>query len=130
MFDQIQLCVATAVGTAIVMFIGLNRSLGERQIDAPLTRLYAIKDPQFLRAICSVMTPAVVSGNRVEELINGDEIFPAMLEAVGEAKESIGSETYIYWSGSIGAEFSRTFSAAARRGLFSQSSSPRNSSFT
>jgi cardiolipin synthase len=63
------------------------------------------------------MTPAVVSGNRVKELINGDEIFPAMLLAVEEAKSSISFETYIYWSGSIGAEFSHAFSAAARRGV-------------
>jgi cardiolipin synthase len=114
---QILLCIVTALATFVLIFIGLNLSLGKRQITAPLTKLYSVRDAQFLRAICSVMTPAVESGNRVRELLNGDEIFAAMLRAIRRAESTITFETYIYWSGSIGAEFSRLLSAAARRGV-------------
>jgi cardiolipin synthase len=38
-------------------------------------------------------------------LLNGDEIFPAMLDAIRGAKRTITFETYIYWSGRIGDAF-------------------------
>jgi phosphatidylserine/phosphatidylglycerophosphate/cardiolipin synthase-like enzyme len=46
--------------------------------------------------------PSLVDGNRVETLLNGDQIFPAMLAAIRAAKKTITFETYIYWSGDIG----------------------------
>ena len=39
----------------------------------------------------------------VATLLNGDQIFPAMLEAIESAQRSITFETYIYWAGEIGA---------------------------
>lgn len=117
MLFPILLCIGTLLATFLLIFIGLNASLGARQITEPLTKLYSVRDPQFLRAICSVMTPAVESGNRVRELLNGDQIFPAMLAAIRGAKATLTFETYIYWSGSIGAEFSHALAAAARRGV-------------
>ena len=44
-------------------------------------------------------------GNRVERLINGDEIFPAMLKAIREARHSIDFVTFVYWGGAIAEEF-------------------------
>ena len=49
-------------------------------------------------------------------LCNGDEIFPAMLEAIRGATKTICFETFIYWSGSIGREFGEALSERARRG--------------
>ena len=59
----------------------------------------------------------VREGNRLECLKNGDEIFPAMLEAMRAAKHSISLETYIYWSGAIAVEVAETLAEAARRGV-------------
>ncbi len=117
MLEDIFGCLLIILATSVVIFIGLNLGLGERQIDAPLERHYSVRAPQFLRAICSVMMPAIVPGNRVRELLNGDQIFSAMLQAVGGARFTITFETYIYWSGSIGAEFSAALAAASRRGV-------------
>jgi cardiolipin synthase len=50
-------------------------------------------------------------------LENGVEIFPAMLEAIRGAQETICFETYIYWSGDIGREFSDALSERARAGV-------------
>jgi cardiolipin synthase len=58
-----------------------------------------------------------VDGNRAETLLNGDEIFPAMLKAIREAKRTITFETYIYWSGKIGKEFADALSERARSGV-------------
>ncbi len=64
-----------------------------------------------------LLGPALVSGNRIETLLNGNEIFPAMLKAIREAEKTITFETYIYWSGVIGKEFVDTLSEKARQGV-------------
>jgi cardiolipin synthase A/B len=64
-----------------------------------------------------MLGPSITSGNRVTALHNGDEIFPAMLEAIRGASVSITFETYIYWSGEIGREFAHALSERARAGV-------------
>ena len=114
---QALLLLAVILVTVVLTFVGLNVSLGDQQLDAPLEPRYRVRDPQFLRAVCAVLVPSPVSGNHVRELLNGDQIFPAMLQAIRSAKSTVTFETYIYWSGAIGAEFSREFGAAALRGV-------------
>src|ERR1044071_266808 len=41
--------------------------------------LYSVDDPQFARTMGSLLGPALVGGNSVVTLVNGDRIFPAML---------------------------------------------------
>jgi cardiolipin synthase A/B len=59
----------------------------------------------------------LIEGNRVELLLNGVEIFPAMLSAIENAETSINLLSYIYWQGDIAREFADALSAAARRGV-------------
>ncbi|MFC7336802.1 phosphatidylserine/phosphatidylglycerophosphate/cardiolipin synthase family protein [Haloferula chungangensis] len=56
-------------------------------------------------------------GNRIETLVNGDEIFEAMLSAIREARDEILLETYIYWDGQIGRQFAESLAAASQRGV-------------
>jgi cardiolipin synthase len=53
----------------------------------------------------------------VQELVNGDRIFPAMLEAIRGAQRTVLFETFIYWSGAIGTEFAQALSERARAGV-------------
>lgn len=53
-------------------------------------------------------------GNRITVLKNGDEIFPAMLEAIASAQRSIDFVTFVYWKGEIAQKFA---SALAERSL-------------
>ena len=53
----------------------------------------------------------------MSELLNGDEIFPAMLEAIRGRKRTITFETYIYWSGEIGEEFADALTERAAAGV-------------
>lgn len=117
MVSAILFGILAAVFTVFVVFIVLNLTLGDRQIGSRLIRRYSVGDAQFPRAIASVMAPALVPGNRVQALLNGDEIFPAMLGAIRAAKSSITLETYIYWSGSVGSDFSTALEQAASRGV-------------
>lgn len=90
---------------------------GEKQIRYELTHRFGVEDPQFLRSMGQLLGPAIVPGNRVTALQNGDQIFPAMLEAIRGAQQSITFETYIYWSGEIGRQFSDALCDRARAGV-------------
>jgi cardiolipin synthase len=54
---------------------------------------------EFGRLLESLTGSPVRCGNRVQVLRNGVEIFPAMMQAVESAKQTIDFSTYIYWTG-------------------------------
>ena len=108
--------VGVAVALAAVLLM-LNLSLGEKRIEEKLERDYSIDDPQFRRSLSALLGPALVDGNRVDALVNGDEIFPSMLAAIKQARQTITFETYIYWSESIGREFADALQERARAGV-------------
>jgi cardiolipin synthase len=71
-----------------------------------------------LKAASEALTGSVaIEGNRVEVLINGDRIFPSVLEALREAKETINFETYVYWRGEIADELAALLCEKARDGV-------------
>ena len=105
------------VATALLTLLILNLTTGEKKIERRIRPLYGISDPQFLRSMGTLLGPSIQDGNRVQGLLNGDEIFPAMLEAIRSARRTITFETYIYWSGRIGEEFADALSERARAGV-------------
>lgn len=107
----------TVAVTLVLGVLALNFAPSEKQIERQLTRQYDTHDPQFRRSLGVLLGPPILEGNKVEALINGDQIFPAMLEAIRSAQKTITLETYIYWSESIGNEFSKALSERARAGV-------------
>ena len=103
--------------TALVVLLGLNLASRQRSVDRRIGHRYRVEDPQFARAMGSVLGPALVGGNRVTVLRNGDRIFPAMLEAIRGARRTINFETFIYWSGGIGRELASALAERARSGV-------------
>jgi cardiolipin synthase len=89
----------------------------EKEIRLPVRSSYAVEDAQFQRSMSTLLGPALVPGNRVDTLLDGDQIFPAMLEAIRNARRTITFETYIYWSGNVGKEFADALSERARAGV-------------
>jgi cardiolipin synthase len=57
------------------------------------------------------------AGNRVELLVNGEEAYPRMLKAIGEARRSLSLATYIFDNDSAGREFAAALVAASARGV-------------
>jgi cardiolipin synthase len=82
-----------------------------------VAHLYGADDPQFARSMGTLLGPSLLAGNRVRALCNGDEIFPAMLEAIRGARRTITFETYIYWSGEIGRAFADALAERAQAGV-------------
>jgi cardiolipin synthase len=114
------LVLAALIGLAVVVLITillLNLSEPEKRIQKPLRHLYGVGDPQFMRELGTLLGPPVLDGQAVRHLENGDEIFPAMLEAIRGARQSITFETFIYWSGEIGREFREALAERARAGV-------------
>ncbi|CAM2154553.1 cardiolipin synthase A/B [Pararobbsia alpina] len=109
--------IVTVVATLIVVLVFANLSSGEKKVGHNIQRLYGSDDPQFIRSMSQLLGPPVESGNRFAVLVNGDEIFPAMLDAIASARYTITFETFIYWSGEIGAKFAKALSDKARDGV-------------
>ena len=55
-------------------------------------------------------------GNSIEPLINGNEAYPAMLEAIRQAKDHVYLLTYIFNSGEVADSFAKELTAAVQRG--------------
>ena len=109
--------VLAVIGSALLLLVVLNLTSGEKKIEHEIRPLYGVGEPQFVRSMGVLLGPAIVGGNRVTALQNGDEIFPAMLEAIRGATRSISFETYIYWSGQVGREFAEALAERARAGV-------------
>ena len=109
--------ISIALITAAGLLLALNFSAGEKKINQQLPRLYSASDPQFMRAMGGLLGPGIVGGNQVQELLNGDQIFPSMLQAIRSATKTITFETYIYWSGNIGSQFADALAERARAGV-------------
>ena len=107
----------TVFVTLVVILVIANLSSGEKKIEHKIDRLYASDDPQFLRSMGLLLGPPVISGNRFEMLLNGDRIFPSMLEGIRSARKTITFETFIYWSGEIGEQFAQALAEKAREGV-------------
>jgi cardiolipin synthase A/B len=71
----------------------------------------------YRRRVEGLLGMAATEGNRIDVLRNGDEIFPAMLEAIESATRTIDFLTFIYWDGEIGAEFAEALAARAQEGV-------------
>ncbi len=69
------------------------------------------------RTLTSVSGVPTTSGNRLDVLRNGEEIFPSMLAAIEAATVSIDLLTFVYWTGSIGSQFADALGRAATRGV-------------
>ncbi|HET8762140.1 MAG TPA: phospholipase D-like domain-containing protein [Gemmatimonadales bacterium] len=107
----------TAAATLLLVVAAMNFAIPEKRLERRTPHLYAIADPQFRREMSVLLGPSIVAGNRVVALQNGDEIFPAMLEAISSARTSVTFETYIYWSGEIGEAFTEALSERAQAGI-------------
>ena len=109
--------VAAIALTLLAVFVAVNLTTGEEKVERKVERLYGTSDAQFMRVMGTLLGPPVAGGNRYRVLQNGDEIFPALLGAIGRAERSISFETYIYWSGEIGRRFAAALSERAGAGV-------------
>jgi cardiolipin synthase len=76
-----------------------------------------LKSAEFLHLAQATCQTVVHRGNHVTIFRNGDQFYPAMLEAVRSATTSINLECYIFASGTQATLFIEALSARARAGV-------------
>ena len=74
-------------------------------------------EPSFYPTLAAHTDAAIIAGNRVELLLNGDQIFPAMLQAIRSAQKSVTYAQYLYEDGAIAHELAEAFAERCRAGV-------------
>jgi cardiolipin synthase len=72
---------------------------------------------EFLRATEAITMAPLAHGYTIELFINGDEIFPAMLETMAGAQHTLNFLSYLYWSGEIGTRIATALCERAQAGV-------------
>ncbi|HEU4708736.1 MAG TPA: phospholipase D-like domain-containing protein [Methylophilaceae bacterium] len=107
----------TILATTLAVLLVFNLGLGDQQVDKPLNHTYSIEDSEFRHAISRLLGPGLVEGNQIDTLINGEEIFPAMLAAIRSAQKTITLETYIFYPGKTARQFADALIERAQHGV-------------
>lgn len=71
---------------------------------------------EWTRQLAALLGTPPTEGNSVDVLRNGVEIFPAMLTAIEDARQSVDIVTFVYWRGDIARRFATALADAADRG--------------
>ncbi len=107
----------TAVITAVAVLLFINLKNPQKELSYIIKAEEGVTSPHFAKVLGDLMGPPFLPGNHVVGLYNGEQIFPAMLEAIANAKHTIAFESFIYWSGTIGEKFANALTERAKAGV-------------
>jgi cardiolipin synthase len=71
----------------------------------------------FVAGVATFLNDPVFQGGEATLLQNGDQFYPAMLQAIREARDTVNFETYIFEPDEIGQQFLDAFKERARAGV-------------
>ena len=74
-------------------------------------------EPSFFPTLEAYSTAPIVGGNSADVLLNGEEIFPAMLEAIHEARKTITYAQYFYEDGPVARDMAEALAERCRAGV-------------
>jgi cardiolipin synthase len=101
----------------LVVFVVIGLAIAQDQETIRLRSDIAAEDPRAAAYLASLVGAPLTRGNFYDVLTNGDQIFPAMLDAIHKAQRRISLETYVFEDGSVSEQFTSALEAAARRGV-------------
>lgn len=101
---------------ALVIFVFFPRAVG-KPIKKQIQASYGVEDPAFRESVGHLVSAPLLPGNKVTTLINGVQIFPAMLDAIRGAKKTITMENFIFRSGKLSAQLVPLLVEKAQAGL-------------
>jgi cardiolipin synthase len=121
--------VMPVLGPVLYLLMGVNRvQRRAARLRADVVRLrgepLVVSDepsaaplPPLARMLNNVVERPLLAGNAVEELVDGAQAYPAMLEAIEGARSSVMLASYIFHGDGIGARFVDALIGAHRRGV-------------
>jgi cardiolipin synthase len=74
-------------------------------------------DPAFQNSVEAFTGAPIIGGNKVDILLNGEETFPAMVDAIRSAKKSVTFEAYIFRKSRVADELVEAFVTRCRAGV-------------
>src|SRR5947207_5784102 len=107
---------ALATACRFLHFGGCALKMG-KQPGEEIAHIYSARSPEFRQTAVSLLGPNIVPDNNITTLVNGNQIFPAMLSAIRSAKQSINFETYTFWDGEIAHQFTEALAERAQAGV-------------
>lgn len=96
---------------------GVDTFAVEKLIRVPIRTDYSISDPAFTNSIAPLLRAQMLGGNKITDLHNGAQIFPAMLRAITNAQKTITFENFIWRSGHVSDRFIDALTERARAGV-------------
>lgn len=105
------------VGGLVIALAAYFWFTSARLLKEPVRLDYGPHEALFVSAMGPLVGAEFTRGNTVKTLVNGDEFFPAMLEAIRSAKRSITLESYIWTSGYISNKFIEALTERASAGV-------------
>ena len=76
-----------------------------------------IAEPSFRATVVGYAGGTVVGGNRIDVLLNGDEIFPAKLDMIRSARKTITYAQYVFEEGAPAADTAQALAERCRAGV-------------
>ncbi|MBI1735279.1 MAG: cardiolipin synthase B [Candidatus Rokubacteria bacterium] len=77
----------------------------------------AVGEPSFFPTIEALTASPIIGGNTVEVLLNGEEIFPAILDAIRSAERTITYAQYFYEEGPVSRDIAEALAERCRAGV-------------
>jgi cardiolipin synthase len=99
-----------------VLFTVITRA-DERVPEYGLEAGIPVRTAAFTDSLAGLAGTPYQPGNDLQILNNGLAFYPAMLEAVREARQSITMEAYIYWDGEMARQFATAFAERSKAGV-------------
>ena len=85
----------------VAAVVGLALLFAQDQETLHIKSAVAAEDPAFPDYVASLTGSGITRGDEYQILVNGVQIFPAMLDAIRHARRRINFETYIYDTGQV-----------------------------
>ena len=108
--------VLAAAGAIVYVTLAVNAEADRQDVIREAPRVATDIDA-FRRALAGAVGQPVHEGNVFQLYQNGDETFPAMLDAIASASSSIHFSSFVFRGGAIGTQFADAFAAAASRNV-------------
>jgi cardiolipin synthase A/B len=77
----------------------------------------SLGEPSFFPTLEAYAAAPIVGGNAVEFLLNGEQIFPSMVEAINAAQRTITYAQYFYEDGPVARDIAEALAERCRNGI-------------
>ena len=109
--------IGLSLGFLAVVLIFCLFFIRRHTLEYRLEHTFTVHSPEFLGSALALADPVPIPGNKIELLANGDEYFPAMLKAIGAARQTVNFASYILHSDEVGRQFRDAFCERAKAGI-------------